>query len=105
MVITLLITTFIVAFAVASLVVFIFNKPIDSILRQVLPDELSPAWAKYLCFAIYVVGIGGGVRVWALEKYMITQEPYKAIVPLTPERWLLELYAPSSAKHRGTLMS
>jgi len=92
MVITLLITTFLVAFAVASLVVFIFNKPIESILRQVLPAELSPAWAKYLRFAIYVVGIGGGVRVWDLEKYMIAQDPYKVIVELTPARWMLELY-------------
>lgn len=92
MVITLLLTTFLVAFAVASLVVFLFNKPIESILRQVLPAELSPAWAKYLRFAIYVVGIGGGVRVWDLEKYMIAQDPYKVIVALTSERWLLELY-------------
>ncbi|HRW10374.1 MAG TPA: hypothetical protein P5121_34960, partial [Caldilineaceae bacterium] len=92
MVITLLVTTFVVAFAVATLVVFIFNKPIDSILRQVLPPELSPAWAKYLRFAIYVVGIGGGVRVWDLEKYLTAQEPYNTIVDLTRERWLLELY-------------
>lgn len=92
MVITLLVTTFIVAFVVASLVVWLFNKPFESILRQVLPAELSPAWAKYLRFAIYVVGIGGGVRVWDLEKYMIAQYPYKVIVALTPERWLLELY-------------
>lgn len=92
MIITLLLTTFLVAFAVASLVVFLFNKPVDSILRQVLPAELSLAWAKYLRFAIYVVGIGGGVRVWDLEKYMIAQDPYKVIVELTPERWLMELY-------------
>jgi hypothetical protein len=92
MVITLLVTTFVVAFAVATLVVFLFNKPIDSILRQVLPPELCPAWAKYLRFAIYVVGIGGGVRVWDLEKYLTAQEPYNAIVELTRERWLLELY-------------
>ena len=92
MVITLLVTTFVVAFAVATLVVFLFTKPIDSILRQVLPPELCPAWAKYLRFAIYVVGIGGGVRVWDLEKYLTAQEPYNAIVELTRERWLLELY-------------
>ncbi|MCB0107884.1 MAG: hypothetical protein KDE53_18310 [Caldilineaceae bacterium] len=92
MVITLLVTTFVVAFAVATLVVFLFNKPIDSILRQVLPPELCPAWAKYLRFAIYVVGIGGGVRVWDLEKYLTAQEPYNTIVELTRERWLLELY-------------
>jgi hypothetical protein len=92
MIITLLITTFAIAFAVASLVVFLFKKPIDSILQQVLPAELCQAWARYLRFAIYVVGIGGGVRVWALEKYMIAQEPYNEIVQLTPDRWMLELY-------------
>ena len=92
MIVTLLFTTFIIAFAVAMLVVFIFSKPIDSILQQVLPVELCSAWAKYLRFAIYVVGIGGGVRVWDLEKYMIAQEPYNAIVQLTVERWMLELY-------------
>lgn len=92
MVVTLLVTTFLVAFVVASLVVFIFNKPIASILKQVIPTELSSAWARYLRFAIYVVGIGGGVRVWDLEKYMTAQEPYKQIVQLTPERWMLELY-------------
>ena len=92
MVVTLFITTFIVAFAVASLVVVIFNKPISAILNQVVPAELSPAWACYLRFAIYVVGIGGGVRVWDLEKYLTAQEPYKVIVQLTRERWMLELY-------------
>lgn len=92
MVITLLVTTFVVAFVVATLVVFLFTKPIDSILHQVLPPDLCPAWAKYLRFAIYVVGIGGGVRVWDLEKYLTAQEPYNAIVELTRARWLLELY-------------
>jgi hypothetical protein len=92
MVITLFLTTFAVAFAVASLVMLIFNKPIKAILNQVVPIELSPAWARYLRFAIYVVGIGGGVRVWDLEKYITAQEPYKTIVALNNERWMLELY-------------
>jgi hypothetical protein len=92
MIIALFITTFIIAFAVASIVVFIFNKPIDGILKRVVPVDISYAWAKYLRFAIYVVGIGGGVRVWALEKYLTVQEPYREIVQLTPARWLLEIY-------------
>ena len=90
--ILLLITTFLIAFAGASGVVFIFARPIDRILRQVIPPELSPAWSTYLRFAIYVVGIGGGVRVWDLEKYLTAQQPYGQIVALTPERWLLEIY-------------
>jgi hypothetical protein len=92
MVITLLLTTFIIAFVVASIVNFIFAKPIEQILKQVVPADLSQIWAKYLKFAIYVVGIGGGVRVWDFEKYLTVQEPYQEIVPLTPERWLLEVY-------------
>jgi hypothetical protein len=92
MVVTLFITTFIIAFIVASLVVWIFNKPIDSILKRVVPPEISSAWSRYLRFAIYVVGIGGGVRVWDLEKYIIQQEPYKQIVQLTTDRWIFEVY-------------
>jgi hypothetical protein len=92
MIITLLVVTFIVAFAVSSIVVLIFTKPIEGILSRVIPDEISSAWSRYLKFAIYVVGIGGGVRVWSFEKYLTLQEPYKEIVPLTSDRWVLEIY-------------
>ena len=92
MVVTLLVSTFVIAFAVASVVVFLFNKPIDGILKRVVPAEISYAWTRYLRFAIYVVGIGGGVRVWSFEKYLTLQEPYKEIVQLTPDRWMLEIY-------------
>ena len=92
MVVTLLVSTFVIALAVASIVVFLFNKPIDGILKRVVPAEISYAWTRYLRFAIYVVGIGGGVRVWSFEKYLTLQEPYKEIVPLTPDRWMLEIY-------------
>jgi hypothetical protein len=92
MIITFLATTFVIALAVASIVVVIFTRPIDHILRHVVPAEISSAWTRYLQFAIYVVGIGGGVRVWALEKYLTQMDPYGEIVPLTSDRWLLEIY-------------
>ena len=92
MIITLFVTTFIMAVAVASLVVFVFNRPIDGILKSVVPTDISYAWARYLKFAIYVVSIGGGVRVWDFEKYLTLQEPYKELVQLTSERWMLEIY-------------
>ena len=92
MIITLLIVTFIVAFAVASIVVLIFRKPIDSILTRVLSDEISQAWTRYLVFALYVVGIGGGVRPWEIEKYLTQREPYNEVVQLTSDRWVLEIY-------------
>jgi len=95
MIITSLIVTFVIAFAVATIIVFIFNKPIDNILKRVVPPDLSYAWARYLRFAIYVVGIAGGVQVWGLEKYLTPQEPSKGIGPvqLTLDRWMLEIYS------------
>lgn len=90
---TLLATTFFVSLVVTSLVVLIFNRSIHTILKRLVPDDLSSAWTRYMRFAIYVVGIGGGVQVWSLEKYIVRQDPYGAIVALTSDRWLLELYS------------
>lgn len=92
MVITLLVSTFIIAFVVATGVVWLFNKPIGDILKRVVPTEINYAWVKYLRFALYVMGIGGGVRPWDIEKYLTAQDPYREIVPLTSDRWVLEVY-------------
>jgi hypothetical protein len=92
MIITLLIVTFIVAFAVASMVVLIFRKPIEGIMTRILSDGIDQAWTRYLIFAIYVVGIGGGVRPWDIEKYLTQREPYTEVVKLTSDRWVLEIY-------------
>ena len=92
MIITFLAVTFIVSFLVASLIVFIFSKPIDSILKRIVPPELSYAWTRYLRFAIYVVGIGGGVQIWSLERYLTPQDPSGKILQLTSDRWMLEIY-------------
>ncbi len=93
MFITLLIVTFAIAFAVSSIVVLIFNKPLDKILARIISDEISRAWLKYLKFAIYVTGISSGVRIHSLEKY-ITRPMFEhaEIVQLTQERWVLEVY-------------
>lgn len=92
MFITLLAVTFIIALVVAAIVVRIFNKPIEAILHRIIPDEISTAWARYLTFAIYVVGISGGVRVWELERYITKQFRNEEILELTTERWVLEVY-------------
>lgn len=94
MFLTLLLITFAIAFVVCSVVVLIFGKPIGSILRRIIADEISTAWLRYLKFAIYVTGISAGVRVWELEKY-ITGSRYDAevkMVELTRDRWVLEVY-------------
>ncbi len=60
---------------------------------QIISDAISDAWLKYLKFAIYVVGISSGVRIWQLEKYITPLRHKDAkIVELTTERWVLEVY-------------
>ncbi len=104
MIVILLIATFIIAFVVASIVVLVFTKPIDGILGRIIPEEISSAWSRYLKFAIYVIGIGGGVRVWSFEKYLTPQEPSKEIVQLTSDRWMLEIYETVIGTLQGTVM-
>jgi len=91
MFIVLLVVTFLISLAVSAIVVALFSKPVGSILSRVISDEISQAWLKYLKFAIYVVGISSGVRVWDLEKY-ITPALGKEILALTSDRWVLEVY-------------
>lgn len=92
MFITLLLTTFAISFAVATIIVFIFNKPIENILRRIVQDEISKAWTWYLRFAIYVVGISGGVRIWDLERYITKRTVDAELLELTTDRWVLEIY-------------
>jgi hypothetical protein len=92
MFITLLIVNFAVAFVVCFIVARIFRSPIDKILQRLVAEEISAAWSKYIMFAIYVVGISGGVRVWDLEKYITPSAPGSATLQLNTERWVLEIY-------------
>src|SRR5262249_37288481 len=93
MFVTLLAVTFFISLAVALVVVYTFGKPIENILRRIISDEISQAWAKYIKFAIYVVGVSSGVRIWELERY-ITPPQYTAaqVIELTRDRWILEVY-------------
>ncbi len=93
MFITLLVVTFLISLAVCSIVVLFFGKPISRILHRLIADDISQAWVKYLKFAIYVIGVSSGVRIWELEKY-ITPRQFKdaQTVELTRDRWVLEVY-------------
>jgi hypothetical protein len=94
MFITLLVATFIIAFAVSTIAVLFFNRPLDKILDRIISDPISRVWSKYIKFAIYVTGISKGVRIWDLEKYITKSQCYKdaEIVQLTTDRWVLEVY-------------
>jgi len=93
MFVILLAVTFVIALVVSSIVVLMFAKPIDGILQRIISDPISQAWTKYVKFAIYVVGISSGVRIWELERF-ITPAQFKGaeILQLTRDRWVLELY-------------
>lgn len=88
----LLIVTFIIAAFVSFVVARLFRKPITDILGRIVGQDMGGAWWRYLSFAIYVVGVSGGVRVWDLEKYITPRPEEAAVVVLNAERWTLEVY-------------
>jgi hypothetical protein len=64
-----------------------------AILNRLIEDSISNAWLRYLIFAIYVVGISSGVRIWELEKYITPADPEKSeVIILNSDRWILEVY-------------
>lgn len=91
MFVTLLVITFIIAAATSTVLAWLFSKPIKKILGRLVTDDLAPTWQRYLLFAIYVVGISGGVRVWEIEKY-ITPDKDGKLLMLNSDRWVIEIY-------------
>ena len=94
MFITLLAVTFVIAVLVSFIVARMFTQPINGILNRIITDDISAAWLKYIKFAIYVVGISKGVRVWDLERYINPgrYDDKARILELTQDRWVLEVY-------------
>lgn len=88
----LLLVTFAASIISCTVIVRLFRTPITKILDRIVSDELSAAWRRYMAFAIYVVGVSGGVRIWELEKYITARSDEGVPIVLTGERWVLELY-------------
>ncbi len=92
MFIGLLLGTLVISIVVCFVVSKMFDRPIKSILVRLVTEELSSAWHRYITFAIYVVGISGGVRIYSLEQY-VNPRGKDAVVPeLNTTRWALEAY-------------
>ena len=95
MFLTLMGVTFVVAAATSCAAALLFRGPVRQILARLVSPELAGAWQRYLVFAVFVVGLSSGVRVWELEKY-ITPRPQEGgpvgPVVLNTERWVLEVY-------------
>ncbi|MEW5922965.1 MAG: hypothetical protein AB1746_03170 [Candidatus Zixiibacteriota bacterium] len=93
MFITLLGVTFVISLVVSFLVVLLFSKPLDKILAKIISDEISSAWSKYLKYAVYVVGISTGVRIWQLKQYIEPPTMENAqMATLDMNHWVLEVY-------------
>jgi hypothetical protein len=92
MFITLLLVSFVIAFVVCFVIARIFRTPIDKILQRLVAEDIYAMWSKYIIFAIYVVGISGGVRIWDLERYITPMTKDDRVLELTSERWVLEVY-------------
>ncbi|MCE5269957.1 hypothetical protein LLH00_01580 [bacterium] len=96
MFITLLAVTFVVSLGVSLIVSRLFRDSIRRILSRIIQDEIASSWVRYIHFAILVVGVSSGVRVYDLQQYVLpreTKEGFEAALPaLTTERWVLEVY-------------
>lgn len=88
----LLLLTFVIALVVSFVVARLFSDSIRRIFARLIPEDLSAAWHRYVMFALYVVGVSGGVRVYELEQYVSPRGPEMPVLTLTPERWTLEIY-------------
>jgi ligand-binding sensor domain-containing protein len=93
MFITLLIVTFLIALSVSAAIARFFATPVRRILSHIVADDITFAWSKYIWFAILVVGVSSGVRVWELERYITPMDPQRMdVLVLTRDRWVLEVY-------------
>lgn len=92
MFLTLLVVNLAVAFVVCIIIAKSFKTPINNILRRLVAEDIYSSWSRYIVFAIYVVGISGGVRLWDLEKYVTPRTKDETILELTSDRWVLEIY-------------
>jgi hypothetical protein len=91
MFVALLVVTFILAAVTATGVALLFSRPVNKILGRLVSEQLAPIWRRYILFAIYVVGISGGVRVWDVERYITPDKEGKLLV-LNSDRWVIEIY-------------
>ncbi|MDK9698573.1 MAG: hypothetical protein OEM52_00285 [bacterium] len=95
MVITLLFLTLALSAATCFSVNQVFHKTVLKMLSKIFPDDITLAFRRYLAFALYVIGIGGGVRIYDIERYINPakrggEESFAPLL-LNNERLLLEM--------------
>jgi hypothetical protein len=93
MLLGLLAATLVTALVVSTIAVAIFVRPIRRIIMRIVADDIGSAWVRYLVFAMYVVGVAGGVNIRQIERYVIPQGTATEVLALTSERWVVEVYS------------
>lgn len=95
MFISLLVVTFLIALLVSTVVALVFRPALKRILERILSDAIYTAWLRYLLFALFVVGVSSGVRIWELERYIGSGPRLsEGMAPpvLDSDHWVLEVY-------------
>lgn len=92
MFLSLLAVTLAVALVLSLAVARGFRGPVSRILQRLVGEDLAPAWTRYVLFAVVIVGVSGGVRVYQLERYVTPRELEAVPIVLNGDRWVLEVY-------------
>lgn len=88
----LLLITLTVSLIVCVLVTHLFKKPIGDILSRLVSESLSAAWHRYITFAIYIVGVSGGVKINHLDRYITPKSEEQKVIEMNLDRWVIEVY-------------
>lgn len=101
MFLSLLVVTLAVALLVSHGVARLFSTAVGRILGRLVGTEMSDAWHRYIMFAIYVVGVSRGVRLYDLERYVLPRTRDEPQLVLDASRWTFEIFRTIVATLQG----
>ena len=101
MFLSLLVVTLAVALLVSWGVARLFSAAVARILGRLVGAEMSDAWHRYIMFAIYVVGVSRGVRLYDLERYVLPRTADEPQLVLDGARWTFEIFRTIVATLQG----
>ena len=101
MFLSLLVVTLAVALLVSYGVARLFSTAVGRILGRLVGAEMSDAWHRYIMFAIYVVGVSRGVRLYDLERYVLPRARDEPQLVLDGSRWTFEIFRTIVATLQG----
>lgn len=89
---SLLLVTLGISLVLALAIGRAFRGSVGRILDRLVGGELAPAWTRYVLFAVVIVGVSSGVRIYQMERYITPFGPEETPLVLSSERWVLEVY-------------